>query len=320
MPLTLRVDPWASEYEGALQIDEEQPEPSVPVDPFVETTDWDVIVPSHYQRPEAIVFIDGVQRVEVRVIGDHNGALIYGAFASLAVGAVLARLDGALVETQQLGRVLALGGGVSRETVTIPCGTHTLQFAVRSTAATAPWGFHEAVQAQRREEETRLGQAMVEQGYPLVIVDGRLSFQPTRRSTAVGLVKTMHYHYLEAPQVHILSQLETGTRTPLFRIPRDQPMYSWYVRLNQRRSFDHSWAGLARLETLEGIGLEAAMRLADLTAGHLPAFASTAAWEPRAPQNLYPLSALEDDLHHRLGDHTWIRRSIETHLHQGGVV
>jgi hypothetical protein len=38
---------------------------------------------------ETIVFIDGVQRIDIRVIGDDSGRIVYGAFSSLAVGAVL---------------------------------------------------------------------------------------------------------------------------------------------------------------------------------------------------------------------------------------
>jgi hypothetical protein len=36
--------------------------------------------------------------------------------------------------------------------------------------------------------------------------------------------------------------------------------------------------------------------------------------DPRAPQNLYPIGGLEEQLRHSLGDHEWIRRHIETHF------
>jgi hypothetical protein len=71
-----------------------------------------------------------------------------------------------------------------------------------------------------------------------------------------------------------------------------------------------------RLETLESVGLENAVRVADVTARWLPMFASTRAWDPRAPQNLFPICALEQRLHHELGDRLWIRAAIEAALAQ----
>ena len=48
----------------------------------------------------------------------------------------------------------------------------------------------------------------------------------------------------------------------------------------------------------------------------LPGFASSPIRDPRAPQNLYPIGALEDHLRRRMGDQEFIRRSIEAHLFQ----
>jgi hypothetical protein len=47
----------------------------------------------------------------------------------------------------------------------------------------------------------------------------------------------------------------------------------------------------------------------------LPRFASDAARDPRAPQNLYPIGGLEAQLKHRLGDPAVVRRAIEAQLH-----
>ena len=61
-------------------------------------------------------------------------------------------------------------------------------------------------------------------------------------------------------------------------------------------------AGIVRLEVAAHDGLEAALRLADLTSAALPRFAPRPGRDPRAPQNLFPISALENMLRHRLGD------------------
>lgn len=314
MPLSLRIDPWTPDYESAIRIDDD--EPAAPVDPFVETEDWQPISPEYRPRPDTIVFIDGVQRVEMRVIGDNDGRMVYGAFTSLAVGAALARLNRPAVACEVPERVLALSDGASSEPIAVPCGNMDLEFLLQSTAKAGLAGVHEAVENAREMAETRLGERMTREGYELVIVDGRLNFQPTRRSMVIGFVKTMHRTYLQGGQLAVLAQLPTRTRTPLFRIERDRPVYSWYLRLADHRPIEHAWAGLARIETLDSIGLAAAVQLADLTTTHLPDFASTRERDSRAPQNLYPISGLEDQLRHTMGDHEWIRRHIEAYFHR----
>ncbi|HZP26624.1 MAG TPA: hypothetical protein VFB90_06210 [Dehalococcoidia bacterium] len=315
MPLRLRIDSWTPEYDSAIQIDEGE-ESTSPVDPFVETEDWQPIAPDYLSRPATIVFIDGVQRVETRVIGDEDGRMVYGAFTSLAVGAALARLQRPAVACDVPERVLALSDGGSSDPISVPCGNIDLAFHLQSTALSGLAGVHEAVNNARRMAETRLGERMIDAGNELVIVDGRLNFQPTRDSMAVGFVKTMHKSYLQGSQLALLSQLGVRARTPLFRIERDRPLYSWYLRLSERRPIEHPWAGLARIETLDSIGLAAAVRLADLTTVHLPDFASTRERDGRAPQNLFPISGLEEQLRHSLGDHEWIRRHIEAYFHR----
>jgi hypothetical protein len=293
MPLTLRLDPWTPTYESALQIEEDETGPQPDVDPFVETDDWRAREPQFVERPRTIAFVDGVQRVEMRVIGDRDGKVVYGAFASVAVGAVFAREGGSDVAAETPLRILALADGETHPAVSVPCGEATLEFRSRPTAASGLAGVQEAVQSARREAEIALGERLDEQGHEMVVVDGRLNRQPKRKARGIGLIKT---------------------RTPLFRIGRDRAVYSWYLRLTEGRAIDHAWAGVVRVETLETIGIEAAVKLADLTACHLPTFASDSAHDPRAPQNLYPIGGLEDQLRHSLGDPEWIRRHIEMHF------
>jgi hypothetical protein len=73
-------------------------------------------------------------------------------------------------------------------------------------------------------------------------------------------------------------------------------------------------AGVVRLEADAAMGLDAARELANFAAGMLPRFASQPGHDARAPQNLYPVGALETHLRHRLGDPMLIRRAIETRL------
>jgi hypothetical protein len=71
-----------------------------------------------------------------------------------------------------------------------------------------------------------------------------------------------------------------------------------------------------RLETAASLDLAAVRALADTSARYLPRFASDPARDPRAPQNLYPVGALETRLRHRLGDSLLIRRATLARLHE----
>jgi hypothetical protein len=54
----------------------------------------------------------------------------------------------------------------------------------------------------------------------------------------------------------------------------------------------------------------------DTSARTLPRFASDPIRDPRAPQNLYPVGALEACLRHRMGDATIVRRATLARLHE----
>jgi hypothetical protein len=113
-----------------------------------------------------------------------------------------------------------------------------------------------------------------------------------------------------------------GTRTPLFLVrgPGGRfARYSWYVRLQQPGPLAHPLGSVARLEMWETVGLDAARAAADVTARHLPGLASTPDRDPRAPQNLVPVGALEQALRHRLGDPALVRRLLTARLAELGA-
>ena len=108
----------------------------------------------------------------------------------------------------------------------------------------------------------------------------------------------------------MLGLLDVGERTPIFKFGEQRlERYSWYLRLATRRAIDGAMAGLVRLEVAAFDGLDSASELAELTGATLPRFAPTPGRDPRAPQNLYPIGALESRLRHRLGDPALIRRA-----------
>jgi hypothetical protein len=54
-----------------------------------------------------------------------------------------------------------------------------------------------------------------------------------------------------------------------------------------------------------------------MSAAVLTEFASLAVRDPRAPQNLVPIGAIEQELRRRLGDPLLIRRGIEKRISEG---
>jgi hypothetical protein len=316
-----RIDAWASDYVGSVDLEEEDDAaPGFDVDTAIEPYDWSAgILPSPIDRPRRIVFVDGVQRIEVWGRVETESGSIDAALASAAVGAAVSyegRAEITFDEPARVHRVFAVAGSVSLEPMAVRSGGLTLDFEPQTSAVHGRNGVSDALNHKRGELERRFAESLVDEE-SLVVLDGRLSFDPGGQALqVVGLAKTVHRNYLEGrPEGAILSRLAAGERTPVFRINYGATVrYSWYLRLPFTRSIHHSLAGIVRLETPE-IGEAAAVRLADLTAFHLPAFASRPEHDPRAPQNLVPVGALEKRLRHEMGDSRWLRRTIEDYLY-----
>jgi hypothetical protein len=167
-----------------------------------------------------------------------------------------------------------------------------------------------------RDAEAQVAQQVLAGGRAdLVVVDGPLGY--VHAGPLMGMVKRQSRSYLDGPRLEILSRLAAGERTPIFKLGEQRlERYSWYLRLASGRAIDGVMAGLVRLEVSASSGLEAARDLAALASAVLPLFASQPGRDPRAPQNLYPVGALERHLRHRLGDATLIRRAIEVRLNE----
>ena len=310
--LALRIDPWAPEYDASLQLVEADDEEAAPVDVTVERVAWTAVDPPPGATP-AMSIVDGVRRVELRVVSDAGDRICYGLFGSAAVGA--ARLEArAEIAEVQVQRYLVMGGGLVSGDMAIAGPGAALQFAGIGVAENTSMAPLAGLQEQMRASEAALADELARRTGEVVIVDGPL--QPLRPPTAliIGYVKRMQRGYLGPAETSLLPRLRRGQRTPVFAILDRHPRYSWYVRLAPAAPFAHSFAGVARLEISQTTGLVAALSAADLTARVLPRLASTPDRDPRAPQNLVPVGALEHHLRHRLGDPAWIRRLLLTAL------
>lgn len=315
-----RIDPWPPAYGVSLQTESDEDSTFQPlVQTDVEPVSWDEgITPPRVERLRSIVFIDGVQRIDAWGFIDDGERAVEAALASVAVGAVDCTPEGASVVAWRVERLLALTGARDELSMHVVAGARTLEFRPVFSSRNDLSGraaVNDAVSRRRHEMERRLGEEWM-QDERLVVVDGRLS-APSSESAVVGLTKTIHQLYLEDPERRLLPRLGPGQRTPVFRIEYDSrtTRYSWFLRLADARPINHVLAGIVRIETPD-IGAGAAIRLADLTSACLPAFASRPEHDPRAPQNLLPVGALEKRLRHEMGDQLFIRRAIEDHLMQ----
>ena len=313
MGLTLRVDPWAPEYDASLQLVDAAEEEPAPVDVTVERTAWAAVDPSPGAMPPLSI-VDGVRRVELRIVADAGERIGYGLFGSAAVGAT--RLDArAEIAEVEVRRFLVMGGGMIAEDTTIVApGGGTLEFTSISVAESTSMAPLAGLQEQMRAAEAALAERLARAHVEVVIVDGPLPLLRPPTAMIVGYVKRMQRGYLAPAEASLLARLRRGQRTPVFAILDRHPRYSWYVRLASAAPVAHGLAGVVRLEVSQGAGLAEAVGAADLSARALPRLASTPDRDPRAPQNLVPVGALEHHLRHRLGDPAWIRRLLLTSL------
>jgi hypothetical protein len=193
-------------------------------------------------------------------------------------------------------RLIIWGSGLTGELPEVSGGW---QWTCRSIADEAPDAPLAALQQRMRRREATLAESLCGEGY-LVVVDGPLSYLRNLDLPVVGYVKT-HSKALLAPDHHRrLPDLRAGERSSVFSLGRDR--YSCYMRLVPTSGLSGPWAGVVRLEVPQSAGLQRALEVVDRVAGIIPRYAGIAYRDPRAPQNLQPVGALEGSLRHLLGD------------------
>jgi hypothetical protein len=257
-----------------------------------------------------IAFVDGVRRGEASLYR-HNaktGALARGIAGSHASGAVLAG-DGrpATFAHERVRRLVIWGSGLGSDQGELPPVPGGWSWEVRSIADSLPDAPLRELQTRMREEEGRLAEELAAAGH-LVVVDGPLNFVRSRDLPVVGYVKTHHRALLSPDRHRRIPELEPGSRTSLFTLGDDR--YSCYLRLTRSTALSGPWAGIVRIEIPQSAGLAKAVGTADQVALAVPRFAGVPHRDPRAPQNLQPVGALESHLRRLLGDSRLAVRAV----------
>lgn len=312
--VVLKLDPWRADFNAGAEVSFDDDVTRPLTDPFVESEDWSRPLRPDSSPPEAAIFVDGVMRTELRVMAADGDTRAWGMLGSCAAGAVLC--DGAatfIAEDRPVRRVLALGGRIEMPDLELRVGAQILNYETHPVAQDSPQSLRIKLQRVMLDEEAKLAAELADRA--LVFADGPLHLDGRTDAPVVGVVKRMVKSYLEDEQAALLGILEPGERTPLFGLGNNVvDRYAWYVRLVEQDASWHELAGLVRCEVRMALGLARARAIADRVAVHLPAFAGRPGVDPRAPQNLTPVGALEARLKHRLGSSLVIGRALKAHL------
>ena len=315
--VTLRADPWSPDYGGDVEASlGPVEETGIQVDPTVESADWSrPIEPAGRPGGGPLLFVDGVRRVELRVLAEDGGRRAWGLAGSYGVGAV--RSDArATFERTIVGRILAVGGAIATSDLVVRGGAAgPVSFRAIAVPGDDPAAPLQVLQNEMREAEGRLAAELAPDG--LVMADGPLHYPHEPGAAVVGIAKRMLMSYLVDEPAALLPRLAPGGRTPLFALGRQVlDRFAWYQRLVPLREPWHDLSGIIRCEVRMALGIARARVLADRVAVELPRFAGRPGIDPRAPQNLAPVGALEAELRRRLGDPDLLRRALQAELHR----
>ncbi|MDQ6743262.1 MAG: hypothetical protein M3Z97_10210 [Candidatus Dormibacteraeota bacterium] len=312
--MAMYVEDWLATYGSPYLVAPD--DQAVPDVELMEDGDRFLVHRSEIQKGphQALAFVDGVRRGEAALyqVDAASGQVTRGVAGSHACGGVIADGEGRPTFTEpEIERLVIWGSGRVGELPPVRGGWG---WTCRSIAEDAPEAPLMALQERMRRSEGRLAARLCEKGL-LVVVDGTLTYTRGVEEPILGYVKT-HSKMLLRPEHHRrVAELKPGERSSLFRLARER--YSCYLRLAPTGGITGPWAGIVRLEVPQSAGLSAAVEVIGRVAGILPRYASVPWRDPRAPQNLQPVGALEQRLRHFLGDQRLAQRAVREAVMKG---
>lgn len=324
------VDPWDPGYGASLETGHDPS--SAEVDAAVEVPPhrWAPVRPDPgVAGPSAVLFVDGVRRVDAQVWLDGPAGSEPALCASYAAGVVCCcRAHGAHLAVPLVRRAV-FGTTAGIEDVPTTAGDYR---AVRTEprADIAPLQVLSLALQRDLAEVELLAAGVARSGgdagpgtlvHPptdddLLVVDGPL-FGRQHLPRAIGFVKSHRSDYLPPALGAVVARLGPGDRTPVFRLGSSWSRHTWYLRLPNASG--SPWSGVVRVECSAELPAAEAVRTASLTQAVLPRYASTGYKDARAPQNLYPIAGLERALRRRLGDAGLLYRALLRAAATGGV-
>jgi hypothetical protein len=313
--VSIYYEPWGPTYGTPYQVQDEPNGDAEGSAQLVE--DGDEL--TFHQCPEVsmsgarLALTDGVRRIDAWLYhqNETTGEVTRGLVGTYAVGAVLFDGDGpAAFDCLNVARVVVWGGG---RVDPLPSVRGGYAWHVLSRPGLEPDAPMVGLQNAMRDHEKALAESLCDAGWT-VVADGTLYDMRTRDRAVVGYVKT-HYQRLLSAADHLqISRLAEQERTSIFRLHDDR--YSCYFRLQAPGATDGPWHGIVRLEVPATAGLGASIGAIDRAAGLLPRFAGIAWRDPRAPQNLQPIGALESHLRRLMGDQGLTNRAAREAIAQ----
>jgi len=324
------VDSWDPGYGTSFGIDG-PPETvtSVVTDVEVATDDWAPIAVTPVEPPRATIFVDGVRRIDARIwidAGSPKGSgnpateASMGLCASYAAGAICCCERGAHVLEPEIRRGLFTVDAGATGLETTAAGPYPVFLTKLNANQGVALSLSTALQQRLTELEliaaVNARSHAPEHGTPdgseLLVVDGPVRGRE-HLPRVLGFIKSHQIAYLE-PGLHgLVATLAPHERTPVFLIGGSWDRFSWYLRLPGPPS--HPWSGIARLECAANVSAAEVIALAHVSQAVLPRFASEEFKDPRAPQNLYPVGALEKELRRRLGHPGLVYRALRRAAH-----
>ena len=310
------VDPWDPSYGTSLDAERGESAAQVTLDVELPGAEWQPIDPDPAAvAPEAVLFVDGVRRVDAQVwVHGPSGEAAPALCASYAAGVVCCCPDqGAHLVTADVRRGLFTTADEGADLVTAAGRYEAVKTETRTpeTANVAPMqllslALQRGLMAAEQEaaEQARSGHSSADD---LLVVDGPLH-ERRRLPRAIGFVKTHRSEYLPERLVGGVAALRAGQRTPVFRVGSRFEVYTWYLRLPCAPGAP--WAGVVRVDCSAELSAAEAAALAATSQVTLGRFASTEYKDSRAPQNLYPIAGLERALRRRLGEPGVLYRAL----------
>jgi hypothetical protein len=327
------VDGWDPAYGTSLELEDFLEESTAVVDVNVElpADRWQAIDPdAGCLAPAALLFVDGVRRVEARVWIDENSGINGQATqasaalcASYAAGVVCCCGQQAHLVQADIRRGLFTVVPHASDIVTWAGNYGACHVAGKTASTPLMVRLSQALQRQLAEVEVvtaiEARAAVNEHDVPpdsdLLVVDGPLrGRQHLPRS--LGYIKSHHSTYLPPELNALVAALSPGQRTPVFLMGTSWDRHSWYLRLPGAPG--SPWAGVVRIECSAELSVSEVTRLAAVSQKCLGRFASAAYKDSRAPQNLYPIAGLERELRRRLGDPRLLYRALRVAAHTNG--